>query len=410
MQILRIWSKLAKAGYFNPDVLFWKEGEAEWTRLDQLPALSKALTVHSIGTSSDAAAQAPNSPEKAISLSTAGGGAEKQPSAPAAPSQAPEDPELSLFLSEVEVAEREAAEGAAVGQTAGNDAPDPGSIPSPSPSPSERSFEDDDGMRYEWSSAARRFLPQESGGAAPSYDEADMVFVPEVIPQDDRPLCSDGEASDLDLDAEETAPRSEKPPASQPSETAREAGMRQAREKMAKQQAAAQAQNKDWFELKHNTSVYVSGLPSDATETELKQAFGKCGIIKEDESRRPRIKLYRTPSGTFKGDALVTFLKEPSVPLALQILDGTPLRDAAPGDPPAPPMQVSPARFEKKGDAFRPRGSSGGAAQAGLKKRRRKVLEQQERRALGWGGLDSATSRASRTVVLRQLFDPGAPE
>lgn len=184
----------------------------------------------------------------------------------------------------------------------------------------------------------------------------------------------------------------------------------QAREKMAKQQAAAQAQNKDWFELKHNTSVYVSGLPSDATETELKQAFGKCGIIKEDESRRPRIKLYRTPSGTFKGDALVTFLKEPSVPLALQILDGTPLRDAAPGDPPAPPMQVSPARFEKKGDAFRPRGSSGGAAQAGLKKRRRKVLEQQERRALGWGGLDSATSRASRTVVLRQLFDPGALE
>ena len=35
----------------------------------------------------------------------------------------------------------------------------------------------------------------------------------------------------------------------------------------------------------------------------------------------------RDEDGTGKGDGLVTYLKQPSVDLAIQILDGTPLRD-----------------------------------------------------------------------------------
>lgn len=35
----------------------------------------------------------------------------------------------------------------------------------------------------------------------------------------------------------------------------------------------------------------------------------------------------RDEDGTGKGDGLVTYLKAPSVDLAIQILDGTPLRD-----------------------------------------------------------------------------------
>lgn len=69
---------------------------------------------------------------------------------------------------------------------------------------------------------------------------------------------------------------------------------------------------KGWFELKRNTSVYVTGLPSDVSEEEVKAAFGRCGIIKENEDRTPRIKLYRdSATGMLKGDGLITFLKVP---------------------------------------------------------------------------------------------------
>ena len=48
-----------------------------------------------------------------------------------------------------------------------------------------------------------------------------------------------------------------------------------------------------WFQLKQITSVYVTGLPPDATETEVAQHFSKCGVIKLDEEQRPRVKIYR---------------------------------------------------------------------------------------------------------------------
>ena len=47
---------------------------------------------------------------------------------------------------------------------------------------------------------------------------------------------------------------------------------------------------------------------------DVKQVFTKCGILKEDDDGRPRVKIYRDKAtGMVKGDGLVSYLKPPSV-------------------------------------------------------------------------------------------------
>lgn len=76
-----------------------------------------------------------------------------------------------------------------------------------------------------------------------------------------------------------------------------------------------------------NTAVYVTELPEDITIEELVGHFSKCGIIMDEiMTGKPRIKLYFKPDGCKKGDALVVYLREESVKLALNILDESEIR------------------------------------------------------------------------------------
>lgn len=76
-----------------------------------------------------------------------------------------------------------------------------------------------------------------------------------------------------------------------------------------------------------NTAVYVSSLPLDATVDEVAAVFSRCGVIAEEiDGRNPRIKLYTTESGDFKGDALIVYFRPESVQLAIQMLDDTDFR------------------------------------------------------------------------------------
>jgi HIV Tat-specific factor 1 len=81
----------------------------------------------------------------------------------------------------------------------------------------------------------------------------------------------------------------------------------------------------EWFEMQdeHNRNVYVSNLPTDLDEEEFVQFMSKCGMVMKDaNTNRFRVKLYRDTEGQLKGDALCTYIKVESVQLAEQILDG----------------------------------------------------------------------------------------
>lgn len=89
------------------------------------------------------------------------------------------------------------------------------------------------------------------------------------------------------------------------------------------------------------TAVYVTDLPEDVTIDELHQHFSKVGVIMDDMfTGGPRIKLYEAEDGGLKGDALIVYLCEPSVKLAIEILDESQLR-------PGVVIRVKPASFNK---------------------------------------------------------------
>ena len=100
-------------------------------------------------------------------------------------------------------------------------------------------------------------------------------------------------------------------------------------------------------------TIYVTNLPKDATLRAVVAFFGKAGMIaesigngdetnKEEETakdedaeydtdtdtgvskRRPedmRVKLYKEEDGTLKGDALITYFSENSIPTAMMLFD-----------------------------------------------------------------------------------------
>lgn len=97
-----------------------------------------------------------------------------------------------------------------------------------------------------------------------------------------------------------------------------------------------------------NTAIYVSGLPVDTTIDELVAHFSKCGIIMDEIlTGKPRIKLYYDEEGKMKGDALIVYLREESVTLALNILDESEIR-------PGQRIKIQEASFNRDNEQIEP--------------------------------------------------------
>lgn len=143
------------------------------------------------------------------------------------------------------------------------------------------------------------------------------------------------------------------------------------------------------------TSVYVTGIPADVTIEEMQAVFSKCGVIMEDlETGEAKIKIYRDEKGVPKGDALVSYFKEESVPLAIDLLDESELR---PGQA-ATKLRVQKAVFKEKEPVEKKKTMSG--------KVKAKKKMQQLQRKFDWVDEESGKKQEkfAKIVILKNMY------
>ncbi|XP_067141167.1 17S U2 SnRNP complex component HTATSF1 [Centruroides vittatus] len=152
-----------------------------------------------------------------------------------------------------------------------------------------------------------------------------------------------------------------------------------------------------WFEVDdaHNTNVYVSNLPLSMTDEEFVELMSKCGLIMKDpDSGQFKIKLYRNPDGSLKGDGRCCYIKVESVDLALNILDGYIYKDKV--------IHVERAKFEMKGTydpSKKPRKKKGKEKEK-MKKKIEKLFDWRPEKLRGMRG------KHENVVIIFNMFDP----
>lgn len=159
-----------------------------------------------------------------------------------------------------------------------------------------------------------------------------------------------------------------------------------------------------WVVSRKNPNIYVSNLPPDCTEAELAEIFKKAGVFKIDpDTLQPKIRVYADDAGRCKGDALISFVHENSVDIAIKYFDGFAFRDGA------CTLKVQRAEFAPKagqGSSPTADGLERGVSESRPGKRdRRKYLaaKYEQERLLSWGdAVDDGTGR--RIIILKPTY------
>jgi len=96
--------------------------------------------------------------------------------------------------------------------------------------------------------------------------------------------------------------------------------------------------------LQNNRYIYVHGLPEDITAATLDEFFSRAGPMKKDPfTNAKKIKIYKSEDNKCKGDAILAYLREESVEIALEMLDN---REIQPGHK----IKIERAKFTYKKD------------------------------------------------------------
>ncbi|KAL5265001.1 hypothetical protein ACHWQZ_G005937 [Mnemiopsis leidyi] len=155
----------------------------------------------------------------------------------------------------------------------------------------------------------------------------------------------------------------------------------------------------EWFEMDadKNTWIYVSGLPVTMTSDEFLALVGKYGIVMEDpDTEKKKFKMYTDEEGNFKGDAKCCYFRKESIPLAIQMLNGTKL----PGS--SKRVKVEQATFVLKGE-YNPK------LKPKKKNNKNKKKNKKQENMLDWrdraGGNDLRPKHA-KIVIMKHCFDP----
>ncbi|KAH9946981.1 hypothetical protein B0H21DRAFT_741200 [Amylocystis lapponica] len=163
-----------------------------------------------------------------------------------------------------------------------------------------------------------------------------------------------------------------------------------------------------------NTAVYVTGLPPDADVDEIATCFSRFGLLEEDDTGLPKVKMYARDDGSFSGDALVVYFKEDSVALALALLDDSELRI---GDPNSR-MRVQQAQFGHKHESGQVEGEGAPKPRKTMvdKKAATRRIGKMQKKLGEWDDEDgfgphiaeedksAAMNKNSRVVVLKYMF------
>ncbi|CCK72590.1 U2 snRNP complex subunit CUS2 KNAG_0K02270 [Huiozyma naganishii CBS 8797] len=146
--------------------------------------------------------------------------------------------------------------------------------------------------------------------------------------------------------------------------------------------------------IKPPAAVYISGLPtSGISEDDIVDEFQPYGAVRKDHEGDWKCRLYRDAAGELKGDAILFYMNDESVTLAVEMMNGYAIKGCK--------INVEVAKFEEP-----KKETTSGDIEAEEEEEEEEEHEDHKRRKLDNKARDNTgESRTSRTLILANVLD-----